>query len=165
MTDSTLTYRPIIGWLLFIPVACIMYLVSEFAISLSFALIFGKEFTDFMYSTGFKGFYILGPIFIHVKEILSICFSVYSGIYYVPIHKLKVLKIFTVLWVCFLMLGLFSASYLYLLKDLNSERLFRSVVEIFAMFFGFYLSVKFTKNQILKRNQTVQLYNHFKSKP
>ena len=150
MTESTLTYRPIIGWILFIPVACIMYLVSEFAISFSFTLVFGQKITDFMFSPNFNGYYILGPIFIILKEILAISFAVYSSIYYVPKHKLKVLKIFTVLWICFLFLGFISDCFLYLTKHLDRERLFRSIVEIFAMFFGFYLSVKYTKNQILK---------------
>jgi hypothetical protein len=150
VTESTLTYRPIIGWILFIPVACIMYLVSEFAISFSFTLVFGQKITDFMFSPNFNGYYILGPIFIILKEILAISFAVYSSIYYVPKHKLKVLKIFTVLWICFLFLGFISDCFLYLTKHLDRERLFRSIVEIFAMFFGFYLSVKYTKNQILK---------------
>jgi len=149
-------YKTLIGWILFIPVYCIIYLVSEFAISFSFSLVFGQKFTDFMFLTNFNGYYILGPIFIILKEILSICFAVYSSIYYVPKHKLNVLKIFTVLWICFLFLGFVTACFLYLTKHLDSERLFRSIVEIFAMFFGFYISVKYTKNQILKYNQTDQ---------
>lgn len=165
MNDINQTYKPIWGWILFIPVACIMYLVSEFAISLSFSLLLGKKFTDFIYSTGFNGFYILGSIFILIKEILAIGFAVYSGMYYVPKYKLTILKIFTVLWVIFLTLGLFAACLVYITKHLDSERLFRSIVEIFAMFFGFYLSVKYTKNQILKYNQAVHHSIPIKSTP
>ncbi len=150
-------YKPLLGWIVFIPVYCIIYLVSEFAISFSFTLVFGQKITDFMFSNGFNGYFILGPIFIILKEMLSICFAVYSSIYYVPLHKLKVLKIFTVLWICFLFLGFISDCFLYLTKHLDQERLFRSIVEIFAMFLGFYISVKYTKNQILKYSQTVQI--------
>jgi uncharacterized membrane protein (DUF485 family) len=129
-----------IRWIFFIPLAITIYIVSKICLSWTFYYISSQMVEDINSVDDYGGHYFLGPIFIFIREAFAIGFGVYSGVYLVPRHKIKVYMLFILLWVIFLLLISFAIGLTFFRMEWTSEMLLRNLTEIIAQLVGLVVS-------------------------
>ena len=70
----------------------------------------------------YGGHYILGPLFVFLREAFAVGFGVYSGVYLVPKHKKIVFAGFIFLWLMFLLLISFAIGLTFFRMEWTTEK-------------------------------------------
>jgi predicted metal-binding membrane protein len=84
----------------------------------------------------YGGHYILGPLFVFLREAFAVGFGVYSGVYLVPKYKKIVFAGFIFLWLMFLLLISFAIGLTFFRMEWTTEKLLRNLTEIIAQLIG-----------------------------
>lgn len=129
-------WNEILRWIFFLPLSFIMYLISKLCITLTFFFINNDLVTDINSVYDFGGHYILGPIFIFIRELLAVTFGVYSGVYFAPSHKKIVFYGFIIIWILYLLIISFGIGYTISIYEWKTEEIIRNLVELFAQIVG-----------------------------
>jgi hypothetical protein len=97
---------------------------------------------DISLMNDFGGHYILGPLFVFLREVFAVGFGVFSGVYLVPKNKNIIFAGFIILWIIFLLilLILFLFGLSFFSMELTTEELFRFLIEIIAQLIGLLLA-------------------------
>jgi len=88
----------------------------------------------------YGGHYILGPLFVFLREAFAVGFGVYSGVYLAPKHKKIVFTIFIFLWVVFLLFISYAIGLTFFRMEWTTEKLLRNLTEIIAQLTGLVLA-------------------------
>ncbi len=126
----------IIRWVFFIPLAAIIYIVSIFCLTWTFNFINNNMVDDINSLDDFGGHYILGPLYIFLRESFAVGFAVYSGVYLAPKYKTVVFTFFIFLWVVFLLFVSFTIGLTFFSIEWTTEKLLRNLTEIIAQLTG-----------------------------
>ena len=126
-----------IKWIFFIPLAATIYIVSKLCLSWTFYFISSNLVNDINSVDDYGGHYILGPLFVFLREGFAVGFGVYSGVFLAPKHKKIVFIVFIFLWVMFLLLVSFFFGLTFFRMEWTTEKILRNLTEIIAQLTGF----------------------------
>ena len=104
----------------------------------------------------YGGHYILGPLFVFLREVFAVGFGVYSGVYLAPKHKKIVFKGFIFLWLIFLLLISFAIGLTFFRMEWTTEKLLRNLTEIIAQLIGLVIADIF----IWKEQKQIEEHNY-----
>jgi hypothetical protein len=140
VSKSNKIFGQILRWTFFIPLASTIYIVSKLCLSWTFYFISSNVVEDINSVDDYGGHYILGPIFIFLREAFAIGFGVYSGVYLAPRYKKMVFAFFLLFWVLLILFVSFSIGLTYFKMKWTTEHLLRNMTEIIAQSVGFVVS-------------------------
>ena len=156
MSTTKFIFGKIIRWIFIIPLAATIYAISKLCLSWTFDYISSNLVKDINSMSDFGGHYILGPIFIFLKEGFAIGFAVYSGVYLAPNHKKSIFFSFIFLWILLLLFISFSLGINYFKFELTNEMIFRNITELVAQLIGFIVAGIY----IWKEQKTIEEQNY-----
>jgi hypothetical protein len=104
----------------------------------------------------YGGHYILGPLFVFLREVFAVGFGVYSGVYLAPKYKKVVFTFFIFLWVLFLLFISFAIGLTFFRMEWTTEKLLRNLTEIVAQLIGIVIAGVF----IWKEQKHIEEYNY-----
>jgi hypothetical protein len=104
----------------------------------------------------YGGHYILGPLFVFLREVFAVGFGIYSGVYLVPKYKKVVFIFFIFLWVLFLLFISFAIGLTFFRMEWTTEKLLRNLTEIVAQLIGIVIASIF----IWKEQKQIEAYNY-----
>jgi len=126
----------ILRWTFFIPLAATIYVVSKLCLSWTFYFISSNMVEDINSVDDYGGHYILGPVFIFLREAFAVGFGVYTGVYTAPRQKKIIFTFFIFLWVVFLLFISFAIGLTFFRMEWTTEKLLRNLTEITAQLVG-----------------------------
>lgn len=130
----------ILRWIFFIPLAATIYIVSKLCLSWTFYFISSNLVEDINSVDDYGGHYILGPLFIFIREAFAVGFGVYSGVYLAPRQKKIIFAVFIFLWVLLLLFISFAIGLTFFRMEWTTEKLLRNLTEIIAQIVGLIVS-------------------------
>jgi hypothetical protein len=127
-------------WVFFIPVAIVIYCIAKLSISWTLYYVNDNVIKDMLKQGDLGGHYLLGTLFLFIRESFAVGFGVYSGVYLAPSNKRTVFLSFLGFWIAYLLI--ISLIYSLILSEIEIpiERIFSNFTEVVAQLVGFIAS-------------------------
>lgn len=136
MEKSNELWKNVLRWIGVLPVGILTYILSKLLSNWSFAYVYPDLVRDIDMARDFADHYILGPLFVFLREGTATGIAIYTGVYLAPSYKKVVYFVLVGLWVVILLTAFFLIGATIQTYEWTTGHIIRAVLELIAQLVG-----------------------------